>query len=197
MVGTQRQQEQQQQWRNLRYQSMSSPTRKPLQEEMKRDFYDERPPVDVRFGSGNCSRNYARNEGFGPGSGSGSGSESGFGVSSSSLATNFLPSPSPSPSPLSSPLSQSPSASLFSWKMDTGRIASAMESGDDGAASGGNSDYATAPAAAVARPQQRVHRPNPLLRSRDAVAKRRRDLFLNKVRLGRDECRWGDRGDQV
>lgn len=174
--------QQQQQWRNLRHQSLSSPPRKPLQEEIKWRLHDNRPLRNIRIGDGNGSQ-----ESFVPESGPG------FGISSS-LATDFPPLPSPSPSPLSSPLSQSPSSSLFSWEMDTGRVASAGEIGGGG---GENLGSITATTAAVAQPQQRVYRPNPLLRSRDAVAKRRRDMFLNKVRLGRDECRWGDRGDQV
>lgn len=151
---------------------------------MKWGLHDERPLRESRVSSGNGSKGI-----FGPGSRS----RPDFGISSPSSVTDFPPLPSPSPSPLSSPLSRSPSSTLFSWEMDTGRVASAGEigSGDE------NLGSITATAAAVAQPHQRVYRPNPLLRSRDAVAKRRRDMFLNKVRLGRDECRWGDRGDQV
>lgn len=37
----------------------------------------------------------------------------------------------------------------------------------------------------------------PLGGGRDAVAARRRDLFLGRVRSGREEARWGARSDQV
>ena len=184
---------QQQQWRNLRHQSLSSPPGKPSQEDTKGVLYHERPFRDIRVGNGNGSK-----EVFGSGSGSGSGSGPRFGISSSSSSssvTNFMPLPSPSSSPLSSPLSRSPSSSLFSWEMNTGKLASAA--GVDGGGSENSGSYTAAAEEAIALPQQRVYRPNPLLRSRDAVAQRRRGMFLNKIRLGRDECRWGDRGDQV
>lgn len=43
----------------------------------------------------------------------------------------------------------------------------------------------------------RQTKPGPAPRTRDAVAERRRSLFLNKVRQGRDDKRWEARSDQL
>ena len=115
------------------------------------------------------------------------------------LSTSAETLPSPSPSPLSSPLSRSFSAAFPRGTM--AEFAPMTEKGGDVDGFG----FTTAAAAATMATTttttmtypQRVHRPNPLLRGRDAVAKRRRDMFLNKVRLGRDEWKWGERGEQV
>lgn len=44
---------------------------------------------------------------------------------------------------------------------------------------------------------KRAIKSNPIIRSRDAVKERRRDLFLRKVQDDRDDRRWASRGDQV
>ena len=171
---------------------MSSPPRRLSQDwntiwdRREGDEYEERPMVGM---GGDSSHRYGR--------GNGDGSKAtGCGRLEISTSAEFLPSPSPSPSPLSSPLSRS-SSLAFPWGA-MGGLTSVTEEAGSVAEGFGFMATATAAAAEAGTAQpQRVHRPNPLLRGRDAVAKRRRDMFLNKVRLGRDERRWGDRGEQV
>ena len=44
---------------------------------------------------------------------------------------------------------------------------------------------------------KRPIKPNPLIKSKDALRSRRRELFLKSVKNGRDERQWAARGDQV
>ena len=44
---------------------------------------------------------------------------------------------------------------------------------------------------------QRAYKPNPIIQTRDAATKRRRDMFFNRVQKGRDDKKWDARGEQV
>lgn len=44
---------------------------------------------------------------------------------------------------------------------------------------------------------QRAHKPNPLMQTRDAATKRRRDMFFKRVQNGREDKKWESRGEQV
>ncbi|KAF2035611.1 hypothetical protein EK21DRAFT_54272 [Setomelanomma holmii] len=44
---------------------------------------------------------------------------------------------------------------------------------------------------------QRAYKPNPLIQTRDAATKRRRDLFFRRVQNGRDDKKWELRGEQI
>ena len=44
---------------------------------------------------------------------------------------------------------------------------------------------------------QRAYKPNPVLQTRDAATKRRRDMFFKKVQKGREDKKWDARGEQV
>lgn len=44
---------------------------------------------------------------------------------------------------------------------------------------------------------QRAHKFNPVLQTRDAATKRRRDMFFKRVQNHREEKKWESRGDQV
>lgn len=44
---------------------------------------------------------------------------------------------------------------------------------------------------------QRTHKPNPIVQTRDAATKRRRDMFFRRVQKNRDDKRWEARGEQV
>lgn len=44
---------------------------------------------------------------------------------------------------------------------------------------------------------QRVHKANPILQTRDAATKRRRDLFFKRVQNNREDRKWEARGEQV
>lgn len=44
---------------------------------------------------------------------------------------------------------------------------------------------------------RRTHKPNPLMKSRDAQAQRRRDMFFRKVQNDREDRKWEARGEQV
>lgn len=48
----------------------------------------------------------------------------------------------------------------------------------------------------VAMPQ-RAFKPNPVVQTRDAATKRRRDMFFKRVQKDRDEKKWDARGEQV
>jgi hypothetical protein len=45
--------------------------------------------------------------------------------------------------------------------------------------------------------QQRVFRPNPAVRTREATTQKRRDMFFRRVQKGRDDKKWDARGEQV
>lgn len=44
---------------------------------------------------------------------------------------------------------------------------------------------------------QRAYKPNPLVQTRDAATKRRRDMFFKRVQNGREDKKWEARGEQV
>jgi hypothetical protein len=44
---------------------------------------------------------------------------------------------------------------------------------------------------------QRAYKPNPVLQTRDAATKRRRDMFFKRVQRERDDRKWDARGEQV
>jgi hypothetical protein len=44
---------------------------------------------------------------------------------------------------------------------------------------------------------QRAYKPNPVMQTRDAATKRRRDMFFKRVQNGREDKKWESRGDQV
>jgi hypothetical protein len=44
---------------------------------------------------------------------------------------------------------------------------------------------------------QRAYKPNPVILTRDAATKRRRDMFFKRVQNGREDKKWESRGEQV
>jgi hypothetical protein len=44
---------------------------------------------------------------------------------------------------------------------------------------------------------QRAYKPNPLVQTRDAATKRRRDMFFKRVQNSREDKKWEARGEQV
>lgn len=44
---------------------------------------------------------------------------------------------------------------------------------------------------------QRAYKPNPLVQTRDAATKRRRDMFFKRVQNSREDKKWESRGEQV
>ena len=44
---------------------------------------------------------------------------------------------------------------------------------------------------------QRAYKPNPVVQTRDAATKRRRDMFFKRVQKGREDKKWDARGEQV
>jgi hypothetical protein len=44
---------------------------------------------------------------------------------------------------------------------------------------------------------QRAFKPNPVIQTRDAATKRRRDMFFKRVQNGREDKKWESRGEQV
>jgi hypothetical protein len=44
---------------------------------------------------------------------------------------------------------------------------------------------------------QRAYKPNPVMQTRDAATKRRRDMFFKRVQNGRDDKKWEARGEKV
>ncbi|KAH7389367.1 hypothetical protein DE146DRAFT_161156 [Phaeosphaeria sp. MPI-PUGE-AT-0046c] len=44
---------------------------------------------------------------------------------------------------------------------------------------------------------QRAYKPNPLVQTRDAATKRRRDMFFKRVQNGREDKKWESRGEQI
>ncbi|KAH7084886.1 hypothetical protein BKA63DRAFT_498407 [Paraphoma chrysanthemicola] len=44
---------------------------------------------------------------------------------------------------------------------------------------------------------QRAYKPNPVIQTRDAATKRRRDLFFRRVQNGREDKKWESRGEQI
>jgi hypothetical protein len=44
---------------------------------------------------------------------------------------------------------------------------------------------------------QRAFKPNPVMQTRDAATRRRRDMFFKRVQTGRDDKKWESRGEQV
>jgi hypothetical protein len=44
---------------------------------------------------------------------------------------------------------------------------------------------------------QRAYKPNPVIQTRDAATKRRRDMFFKRVQNGREDKKWESRGEQV
>ena len=44
---------------------------------------------------------------------------------------------------------------------------------------------------------QRAFKPNPMMQTRDAATKRRRDMFFKRVQNKRDDKKWESRGEQV
>ena len=48
------------------------------------------------------------------------------------------------------------------------------------------------------RPQpQRVHKANPVMQTRDAATKRRREMFFKRIQNNREDKKWESRGEQV
>lgn len=48
------------------------------------------------------------------------------------------------------------------------------------------------------RPEtQRVYKANPIVQTRDAATKRRRDMFFKRVQNNREDKKWESRGEQV
>ena len=44
---------------------------------------------------------------------------------------------------------------------------------------------------------QRAYKSNPVLQTRDATSKRRRDMFFRRVQNDREDKQWATRGEQV
>ncbi|KAF1921692.1 hypothetical protein BDU57DRAFT_510635 [Ampelomyces quisqualis] len=44
---------------------------------------------------------------------------------------------------------------------------------------------------------QRAYKPNPVMQTRDAATKRRRDMFFRRVQNGREDKKWKARGEQI
>lgn len=44
---------------------------------------------------------------------------------------------------------------------------------------------------------QRAFKANPVMQTRDATTKRRRDMFFKRVQNNRDDKKWESRGEQV
>lgn len=44
---------------------------------------------------------------------------------------------------------------------------------------------------------QRAYKANPIMQTRDAATKRRRDMFFRRVQNGREDKKWEARGEQV
>ena len=44
---------------------------------------------------------------------------------------------------------------------------------------------------------QRAYKPNPVVQTRDAATKRRRDMFFKRVQRDREDKKWEARGEQV
>ncbi|KAF2833903.1 hypothetical protein CC86DRAFT_365678 [Ophiobolus disseminans] len=44
---------------------------------------------------------------------------------------------------------------------------------------------------------QRAYKPNPVIQTRDAATRRRRDMFFKRVQDGRDDKKWESRGEQI
>ncbi|OAK95904.1 hypothetical protein IQ06DRAFT_231376 [Phaeosphaeriaceae sp. SRC1lsM3a] len=44
---------------------------------------------------------------------------------------------------------------------------------------------------------QRAYKPNPLVQTRDAATKRRRDMFFKRVQNSREDKKWESRGEQI
>jgi hypothetical protein len=44
---------------------------------------------------------------------------------------------------------------------------------------------------------KRAYKPNPVMQTRDAATKRRRDMFFKRVQNGREDKKWEARGEQV
>jgi hypothetical protein len=44
---------------------------------------------------------------------------------------------------------------------------------------------------------QRAFKPNPVIQTRDAATKRRREMFFKRVQNGREDKKWESRGEQV
>jgi hypothetical protein len=44
---------------------------------------------------------------------------------------------------------------------------------------------------------QRAYKANPVIQTRDAATKRRRDMFFKRVQNGREDKKWEARGEQV
>lgn len=44
---------------------------------------------------------------------------------------------------------------------------------------------------------QRAYKANPVMQTRDAATKRRRDMFFKRVQNGREDKKWEARGEQV
>lgn len=53
------------------------------------------------------------------------------------------------------------------------------------------------PAENKAQIPQRAFKPNPVVQTRDAATKRRRDMFFRRVQKDRDDKKWNARGEQV
>ena len=96
------------------------------------------------------------------------------------LTTNFFATPMPHYSaytpPRSSPLSErsvNATTRLFDFSMPS------------------------SPSEKKAAMPQRAHKPNPVMQTRDAATKRRRDMFFRRVQDNRDDKKWEVRGEQV
>ena len=46
-------------------------------------------------------------------------------------------------------------------------------------------------------PIQRAYKANPIVQTRDATTKRRRDMFFKRVQNNREDRKWESRGEQV
>lgn len=44
---------------------------------------------------------------------------------------------------------------------------------------------------------RRAYKPNPVVQTRDAATKQRRDMFFKRVQQGREDKKWDARGEQV
>ncbi|KAF1964942.1 hypothetical protein BU23DRAFT_520311 [Bimuria novae-zelandiae CBS 107.79] len=44
---------------------------------------------------------------------------------------------------------------------------------------------------------KRAYKPNPVVQTRDAATKRRREMFFKRVQKGRDDKKWDARGEQI
>jgi hypothetical protein len=58
-------------------------------------------------------------------------------------------------------------------------------------------DFSMASPSKTTKMPQRAYKPNPVMQTRDAATKRRRDMFFNRVQNGREDKKWESRVEQV